>query len=230
MQRRGVEAFHLLGIGPRPPRQPADIRRAPEIELLHLRGELARHHQPFRGAEDDVIARGRQAHGARHQVHRHPRVHLQTGRVRLCDDGRERIECGPRGQLRGARFDGARIIRVAAATHLHQQGVESAGVRSSHHLLDRFRRGERGARDPQRACLPGRGLECRGADRGAQQGTPDPVGGTAWHGPSAAAASEEQTQHGQHSNVAWLPPSRPKGATARSRRRLHSIRERRRIS
>ena len=61
LERGSVEAFDGRRVRARPSREAADVGRAAKIDLLHLRRKLTRHHQPFRRAIDDVVARSRQA-------------------------------------------------------------------------------------------------------------------------------------------------------------------------
>jgi hypothetical protein len=64
-------------------------------------------------------------------------------RARFGKHGGERIERrGLPREFRGSRFEGAAEIGVAAAAHLHQQGIESLLVSGRHERGDRARAGQ----------------------------------------------------------------------------------------
>ncbi len=68
--------------------------------------------------------------------------------MRFHDHGGQRIEFRTGGELGRPRFDGPRVVGIAAAADLHHQCVESARFRGGNHFLDGIRRRQRGARDP----------------------------------------------------------------------------------
>ena len=204
VERRGVEPFDDRRVRARPSRQPPDVGRAAQVDLLHLRGKLARHHQPLGRAVDDVIARRRQAHRARHQVHRHPRVDLKPGGMRIGDHRRERIERWLARQLGRPWLDRAGVVRVAASPNLHEQRVESAGLRGRHHLPNRFRRRQRRPRDPEcTRLLRGRGSKRRRCGDHQQRESahpPSPVAYFTGYGETGSCQQgETASEHGNHS-------------------------------
>jgi hypothetical protein len=103
-------------------------------------------------AVDEMLARGRQIRGARHEVDVDPRVHAEPRGVRRGDDVAEGIErLGLPRQIRRARLDAAAEVRVAAPAHLHEERVEPVLARGPHERRDAVGRGERGAQHPEGA-------------------------------------------------------------------------------
>ena len=111
-------------------------------------------HQPVGMFVDEMLARGRQVHGARHERDVHPCVHAQSRGVRFVDHRSQRIEGrGLPREIGRARLERGRVVRVPAAAHLHQEGVEPVVVRGFDERRDRGRRRQRCSQHPQRAHL-----------------------------------------------------------------------------
>ena len=89
--------------------------------------------------------------GVGNQVHVHPGMHAQARVMRGGDRQLERIERTILPGQRGAsRLEPAVVIRIAAASHLDEQGVEAGSFRRFDERDDRGRGRERRPLHPER--------------------------------------------------------------------------------
>ena len=129
--RRGVQPFDLCGC--------ARVQRASLPTYAGLSGssraqllrDVARHHQPFGVAIDDVFARGRQLGGARHEVDVDPGVHRSPRAWAASSTVASGSKFGRLPRSSAARGSGRQLVRVAAPAHLDQQRVEAVLVRGT---------------------------------------------------------------------------------------------------
>ena len=99
---------------------------------------------------DDVLLDGGQLVDVRHQIDVDPRVHAEAVRAGQPEDGCQGIEIGRLTSKRcGPRLDTVAEERVASASNLDEQRIETRRARCVHHLRDGLGTGQAGSLDPQ---------------------------------------------------------------------------------
>ncbi len=155
--RRREDPFDRGRVSGAPRRDGREIAGVAGRQAEHGRGQLPRHHHPLGVLHRDVLRS--HGHGRRtgDQIDVEPGVHLHASRTGALDQFGERIEGGGLpGKQRGTRVGPTAVEGVAAATDLHEDGVEAVALGVADDLADLRRRGHPAARDPQAAHLAGR--------------------------------------------------------------------------
>ena len=139
-------------------------------------GDRPRHHDPLRVLAHHV-ARWQGKPEVRGQQHVDPGVHLEPPRPRPLEQAGERVEgVGLPPEQRAAAHEVGVVEGVAAATNLHEQGVEAGFRGVVHDLVHGPGRDEGGAHDPEPAELGRRGRRAARQSRGEQGDSEGAIG------------------------------------------------------
>ena len=162
--RSGVEPLHPLGMRARPGEQPVQVARLIGTRAGELARQLTRHHERLRMRAREVARIVRHGRQLGDDVNVHPGVHRDPASVCLVNRQRERVESERRSLERSeARLERARVHRVSAPAHLHEERVESGRGCALDREAHGLRGGHRVAHDPE----PTHFLEAAGCTGGA---------------------------------------------------------------